>query len=208
MSIALVISAPSGTGKSTLVNRLVASDHNLEFAVSVTSRAPRGNEVPGRSYRFVSEERFRAMVEEQAFLEWANVFGNLYGTPKAALKEADEHGRDIVLDIDVQGAAQLMERLPEAVTVFILPPSRQALEERLRSRSSESELEIERRLGEAAGEVGQYRAYKYVIVNDDVESSVQALRMILAAERSKREQMAGTIQPIVTEFGINPEEPE
>ena len=208
MSIVMVISAPSGTGKSTLVNRLVASDDNLEFAVSVTSRTPRGHEVPGRAYRFVSEERFRAMVEEGAFLEWASVFGNLYGTPKAAIEEANERGCDIVLDIDVQGAAQLMKRLPEAVTVFILPPSRQALEERLRNRSSENELEIERRLGEAAGEVGQYRSYKHVIVNDDVKSSVEALCAILAAERSKREQMAGSIQPILTEFGINPEEPE
>lgn len=208
MSIILVISAPSGTGKSTLVDLLVASEDDLEFAVSVTSRPPRGKEVPGRSYRFVSSERFGRMVEEGEFLEWAAVFGNLYGTPKTALDDAQKRGCDIVLDIDVQGAAQLMEKLPEAVTVFILPPSRSALEERLRNRSSEEEREIERRLGEASGEVGRYRTYKYVIVNDDVTSSVEALRTILAAERSKREHMAGHIQPILTEFGIDPEEPE
>ena len=207
MSIVLVISAPSGTGKSTLVNRLVANDADLEFAVSVTSRSPRGQEVPGRAYRFVSTERFRSMIAEEAFLEWAVVFGNLYGTPKAALEEAAERGHDIVLDIDVQGAAQLIEKLPEAVTVFILPPSSKALEQRLRNRSSENELEIEGRLREAAGEVGQYRKYKYVIVNDDVEASVGALGSILAAERSRREHMAGPIQPILTEFGIDTEEP-
>ncbi len=208
MSIVLVISAPSGTGKSTLVNRLVANDAELEFAVSVTSRSPRDQEVPGRAYRFVSAERFRSMVAQEAFLEWAVVFGNLYGTPKAALEEAAERGHDIVLDIDVQGAAQLMEKLPEAVTVFILPPSSQALEDRLRNRSSEKEQEIEGRLREAAREVGQYRKYQHVIVNDDVEASVGALRSILAAERSKREHMASPIRPILTEFGIDPEEPE
>lgn len=208
MPIVLVISAPSGTGKSTLVKRLVASEPDLEFAVSVTSRPPRSREVAGRAYRFVSEERFRSMVEDGAFLEWAMVFGNLYGTPKAALEEAAARGRDILLDIDVQGAAQLIEKLPDAATVFVLPPSRRALEERLRKRSSEKKQEIERRLGEATGEVGRYPAYKYVIVNDDVESTVEALRTILAAERSKREHMAGRIQPILKEFGIDPEEPE
>ncbi len=190
------------------MNRLVASEPDLEFAVSVTSRPPRNREVAGRAYRFVSEERFRSMVEDGAFLEWAMVFGNLYGTPKAALEEAAASGRDILLDIDVQGAAQLIEKLPEAATVFVLPPSRRALEDRLRKRSSEQKQEIERRLGEATGEVGRYPAYKYVIVNDDVESTVEALRTILAAERSKREHMAGRIQPILKEFGIDPEEPE
>ncbi|MCY4188086.1 MAG: guanylate kinase [Bryobacterales bacterium] len=208
MSVVLVISAPSGAGKSTLVERLVAHDDELEFAVSATSRPPRRQEVPGRAYRFVSAERFRRMVADGAFLEWAEVFGNLYGTPKDALEGASERGRDIVLDIDVQGAAQLMKKLPEAVTVFILPPSRHALEERLRNRSSEKAHEVERRLGAAAGEVRQYQAYQYVIVNDDIESSVAALRMILAAERSKRGRMAGPIQPILEEFGIDPEEPE
>ena len=207
MSIVLVISAPSGTGKSTLVSRLVASDDDLEFAVSVTSRSPRSREVPGRAYRFVSPERFRGMVDDEAFLEWATVFGNLYGTPKEALEEAAERGHDIVLDIDVQGAAQLIEKLPEAITIFILPPSSQALEQRLRNRSSEQEREIAGRLSEAAGEVGQYRKYKYVIVNDDVESSVEALRSILAAERCKLEHMASPIRPILTQFGIDPEEP-
>lgn len=208
MPIVLVISAPSGTGKSTLVKRLVASEPDLEFAVSVTSRPPRAQEVAGRAYRFVSEERFRSMIEDGAFLEWAQVFGNLYGTPKAALEQAASRERDILLDIDVQGAAQLIEKLPEAATVFVLPPSRRALEDRLRKRSSEEKQEIERRLGEATGEVGRYPAYKYVVVNDDVESTVEALRTILAAERSKREHMAGRIQPILKEFGIDPEEPE
>lgn len=205
MSIVFLISAPSGSGKSTLVNRLLRSDSNLEFATSVTTRPPRTNEVHGEEYRFVSRDEFLKMRDNDEFLEWAEVFGHLYGTPRYALDHAREHGRDLLLDIDVQGAESLIEKLPGTVKIFILPPSRSALEERLRERCSEDENAIKRRLGEASREVGQYRFYEHVVINENLNESFQRLSAILLAERGKRKNMERAIGPILQSFGIQPD---
>ncbi len=200
MSIVFIISAPSGSGKSTLVNRLRESDTSLVFSTSVTTRSPRAGEIDGDAYDFVSVEKFNQMRDAGELLESAEVFGNFYGTPRSALDRAVQNGKDLILDIDVQGAAQLRETLPDAVTIFILPPSRQVLEQRLRDRSSDSDEVIERRLSEAAGEVGNYEAYAYVLVNDQLEASAKQLYGILLAERARRQYVSGKIDPILKSF--------
>lgn len=186
----LIISAPSGSGKSTLARRLIETDSQLDFSTSVTTRPPRRGDEAGKSYRFVSEEDFLAMRDRNELLEWAMVFGNYYGTSKDVLDSARRRGHDLLLDIDVQGAASLMERLPEAVTVFILPPSPSELENRLRNRSSDSNEVIEHRLREAAQEVANYGDYNYVLINDQIDETAEQLRSILVAERCRRERMA------------------
>lgn len=173
---------------------------DLQFSTSVTTRAPRAGEVPGESYDFISREEFRAMRDRDELLEWAEVFGNFYGTSRRVLDRAAGLGRDLILDIDVQGAAQLKEKLPEAVTIFILPPSRRELEHRLRHRSSDSADVIERRLDGAGREVSNYEFYDYVLVNDDLDESFEKLRGIILAERCRTSQMAGRIQPILESF--------
>jgi guanylate kinase len=198
--LVFVISAPSGSGKSTLVRRLMENDDNLQFSTSVTTRAPRAGEVPGESYDFVGRGDFLAMRGRDELLEWAEVFGNFYGTSRRVLERAAERGRDLILDIDVQGAAQLKEKLPEAVTIFILPPSRQELEHRLRHRSSDSADVIERRLDGAGREVSNYEFYDYVLVNDDLDESFEKLRGIILAERCRTGRMAGRIEPILESF--------
>src|SRR5262249_6750166 len=150
-----------------------------------TTRPPRKGEKEGESYHFVTREQFEAMRERGEFLESAEVFGYHYGTARAALEEAEKRGRDLVLDIDVQGAAQLKERLPEAVSVFVLPPSRDELEKRLRSRSLDDDAVIARRLGDASKEIRNYSAYDYILVNDQLERSAEKLRGILLAERCR-----------------------
>ena len=205
MPIVFVISAPSGTGKSTLANAVLAHDDRIEFATSVTTRAPRGQETEGREYRFVTRGRFLEMRDRGEFIEWAEVFGHLYGTPWSAVEEARKRGRDLLLDIDVQGASLLIKKLPSAVKIFILPPSSGKLALRLRNRSSDDDEVIERRLGEASREVNEFRSYDYVVVNDEIERSIGQLRAILSAERSKRQRMERAIQPILRGFGINPD---
>lgn len=205
MPIVFVISAPSGTGKSTLANAVLAHDDRIEFATSVTTRAPRGQETEGREYRFVTRGRFLEMRDRGEFIEWAEVFGHLYGTPWSAVEEARKRGRDLLLDIDVQGASLLIKKLPSAVKIFILPPSSEKLALRLRNRSSDDDEVIERRLGEASREVNEFRSYDYVVVNDEIERSIGQLRAILSAERSKRQRMERAIQPILRGFGINPD---
>ena len=202
MSVVLIISAPSGSGKSTLARRLVDSDPKLDFSTSVTTRPPRLGDEAGKSYRFVSEDEFLAMRDRGELLEWAEVFGNYYGTSTQVLERARERGHDLLLDIDVQGAGQLMERLSEAVTVFILPPSRDELEKRLRKRSSDSNNVIERRLNEAAQEVENYGKYNYVLVNDRLDETLEQLRSILVAERCRQRQMAGRIESILETFQV------
>ena len=200
MSIVFIISAPSGSGKSTLVNRLRESDTSLVFSTSVTTRSPRAGEVDGDAYDFVSIEKFNEMRDAGELLESAEVFGNFYGTPRSILDRARQNGKDLILDIDVQGAAQLRETLTDAVTIFILPPSRQVLEQRLRNRSSDSDEVIERRLSEAAGEVGNYKEYEYVLVNDELEASAEQLYGILLAERARRQYVSEKIDPILKSF--------
>lgn len=201
MSMLFVISGPSGTGKSTLVRRVVERDSRLKFAVSVTTRPPRDTEIDGEAYHFVSKKRFLEMKDAGEFLEWAEVFGNYYGTPWVEVKRVRTRGLDLVLDIDVQGASSLMKRLPDAVKVFVLPPSSEVLAKRLRKRSSDHRTDIERRLAEASREVRKFNLYDYVVVNEDIEQSVERLHAILIAERSKRECMEPAITPILASFG-------
>ncbi len=182
-----IISAPSGSGKSTLVNQLRSMVTNLEFSVSYTTRQPRGSEQDGREYRFTTREKFEQMVEKNAFLEHANVFGNYYGTACSSVEHARDSGRDLILDIDIQGADQVMERVPEAVSIFILPPSPAVLEKRLRNRSASEgdvlESVIEGRLAKARLELEQLWEYRYALVNDVLEDAVAELQAIVMAER-------------------------
>ena len=185
--ILFIVSAPSGSGKSTLVGRVRSLVEGLEFSISYTTRQPRGSETDGREYHFTTREAFRSMIGREAFLEWAEVFGNYYGTATTALEHARTAGKDLLLDIDVQGAMQVTERAPEAVSVFILPPSPGVLERRLRMRSEAehvtSQEVIERRLAEARKEVTRVREYKYALVNDVLDEAVAELRAIVLAER-------------------------
>jgi guanylate kinase len=200
MTTVFIISAPSGSGKSTLVSRLLAIDPGLRFSVSYTTRKPRGNEQPGDSYVYISREEFEERRERGEFLEYAEVFGNYYGTNRNVLEQARREGKDLILDIDVQGARQLKERISEAVSIFILAPSRDILEQRLRSRSEDSEEVIQRRLREAAEEIGNYVQYDYVLVNHQLEESVHALSAIVIAERIRRVRMEEQIRPILRSF--------
>ena len=200
MTTVFIISAPSGSGKTTLVSRLLASLPGLMFSVSCTTRKPRGDEVDGRSYRFVSRRDFEAMIAGGEFLEWAEVFGNYYGTHRGILEEAQAQGKDLVLDIDVQGARQLRSRIPEAVSVFILAPSRQILEQRLRARGEDREDVIERRLRDAAEEIRNYDRYDYVVINRDLDDSAATLRAIVRAERVRRSRIEEQIRPILDTF--------
>ena len=200
MSLLFVISAPSGSGKSTLVKMLLEADGGLDFAISCTTRAPRAGEKDGEHYHFVTRGQFAAMRDRGELLEWAEVFGHFYGTPRSALDQARQRGRDLVLDIDVQGAGQLKKQLPEAVTVFILPPSRKELEGRLRSRSLDDEAVIARRLRDARREIQNYSVYDYIVVNDRLEQAAMKLRGILLAERCRQQRAEPVVQPILKTF--------
>jgi len=200
MTCVFIISAPSGSGKSTLVHRLLESVEGLLFSISYTTRKPRGAEVNGHDYFFISREEFDLRLQSNEFLEWATVFGNSYGTHQNNYERAVAEGRDLLLDIDVKGARQLKERLPGAISVFILPPSRQILEERLRARSEDAEAVIQRRLREAAEEIRNYDQYDYVLVNRDVEESSATLRSIVLAERARRTRMEEAVRPILRTF--------
>ena len=202
MTTVFIISAPSGSGKSTLVNRLMAGVDGLMFSVSCTTRPPRGHEVDGRNYRFTTREEFEAMIARGEFLEWAEVFGNYYGTHRGVLEEAQAKGLDLVLDIDVQGARQLKCSIPEAVTVFILAPSRQVLEHRLRARGEDPDDVIARRLRDAAEEIRNYKAYDYVLINRDLDESDAVLAAIVSAERVRRSRIEDRIRPVLETFQV------
>src|SRR5437588_12657395 len=188
--ILYIISAPSGSGKSTLVNELRKFVQHLEFSISYTTRQPRGSEQNGREYYFITREQFEEMIGKDEFLEYADVFGNYYGTAKSVLNQAAERGNDLLLDIDVQGERQVKQKMPDAVSIFVLPPSRRELESRLRKRSlSEnvhSEEVIRRRLDTARKEIENYPNYDYILVNDRLEQSVDRLQAIVLGERLKR----------------------
>ncbi|RRA49217.1 guanylate kinase [Acidipila sp. EB88] len=185
--ILYIISAPSGSGKSTLVAQIRSLVADLEFSVSYTTRAPRGSEESGREYHFISVAEFERMIAEDAFMEYADVFGNYYGTARKSLTDATAHGKDLLLDIDVQGAEQVRMRMPEAVTIFVLPPTPEILEARLRNRSrAEGLLDdavIARRLAKARSEIGNYDRYRYVLLNDVLDIAVDELSAIVAVER-------------------------
>ena len=200
MRSVFIISAPSGSGKSTLVNRLMAEVKNLRFSVSYTTRAPRGQEKHGESYYYVSRDDFEARIANDEFLEWAQVFGNYYGTHRSERDRAHDLGCDLVLDIDVQGARQLRGKIPDAVSIFILPPSREILEQRLRARGEDSEEVIEWRLRNAAEEIRNYQLYDYVLVNREVEESAKTLSSIVRAERARRTRIEEEIRPILKSF--------
>jgi guanylate kinase len=188
MSGVYIISAPSGSGKSTLVNEVRQIVPDLYFSISYTTRQPRGSEQNGREYFFVSRAEFEDMVRQGEFLEYADVFGHgdRYGTARRFLREAEQSGRDLLLDIDVQGAAQIKQKIPQAVSIFILPPNRGELEKRLRNRGLNKDDEIQRRLVTASREIENYSKYDYILVNNLVEESVATLKAILLAERLKR----------------------
>ena len=186
MSIVYIISAPSGSGKSTLVNELRKIVPRLDFSISYTTRPARGSEQNGREYFFVPRSEFDEMVRKDQFLEHAEVFGHCYGTARQFLDKAEREGKDLLLDIDVQGAEQIKRNLPEAISIFVLPPDRDKLEWRLRHRGLDEDDVIRRRLATASREIENYGKYDYILVNDRLEDSVEALKAIVLAERAKR----------------------
>lgn len=187
-----VVSAPSGAGKTTLCREVRQRLPDLAYSVSSTTRAPRPGETNGVDFSFVSEETFRQMLISGQFAEWATVHGNLYGTPSAALEEALNAGRDVLLDIDTQGAAQLRGRYPEAVLVFIVAPSMAELEHRLRERGSDAEREITTRLRRAREEVALWRQYDYLVMNRDLKEAMEQITAIILAERCRIKRLALT----------------
>lgn len=188
----LVLSSPSGAGKTTLSRRLLEAEKGIEMSVSVTTRAMRPGEVDGKDYIFEQPEEFADLRDTGALLEWAEVFGNYYGTPKAPVDGALSKGRDILFDIDWQGTQQLRESMREdLVSVFVLPPSAEALGERLKTRALDSPEVVADRMSKASGELSHWAEYDYVIINTDVEVALEELRAILAAERLKRTRRTG-----------------
>ena len=174
-----VIAAPSGAGKTSLVKALMEREPRIQFSVSYTTRKPRPNEIPGRDYHFVSAERFEEMIANKEFLEHARVFDNCYGTGVRTVQEALSNGEELLLEIDWQGARQVRARLPEACSIFILPPSRHALELRLKGRSTDSDEVIQRRLRDAAEDLGHWTEFDYVVINDRFEQAIEDLQAIV-----------------------------
>jgi guanylate kinase len=188
----LVISSPSGAGKTTLTRRLLDSDPSITMSVSVTTRPPRPGEVDGRDYLFISMEKFNAMRDSGELLEWAEVFGNCYGTPRAPVQASLAMGRDVLFDIDWQGTQQLSQVMPEdLVRIFILPPSAEVLRDRLIRRAQDSMVTVAKRMAEAAREISHWAEYDYVIINHDLEASDREIGAILEAERLKRKRRTG-----------------
>ena len=197
----IVVSAPSGAGKSSLVERALNRIRRLRYSVSYTTRAPRGAERDGIDYYFVTNEEFRAMRERGEFIESAEVHGYFYGTHKATIEKMLGEGYDVILDIDVQGAEQIRSHLPQAITIFVLPPSRKVLEARLRKRNLNAPEDLERRLGNAVAEVKLYDRFKYMIVNDDRDRAFGALKAIISAERHRPDRQKNRVQSILKTFG-------
>lgn len=197
----LIVSGPSGSGKSTLVERILEMPGTM-LSISCTTRPPRKTESSGKWYNFVSEAEFRRMVDRDEFLEYAQVFGkHWYGTPKRWLEEARACGKDLVLEIDVQGATQVKAKLPEAVAIFILPPSRMELEKRIRARGQDSEEEIARRLERARQELESYHEYDYLVVNDELARAAREVQAIVLGARCRVQQSEGRAREILKSFG-------
>ncbi len=195
-----IVSAPSGAGKTTLVERLVLETPRLTMSRSYTSRPARHGETDGVDYNFVTRGRFEAMVAAGAFLEWAELFGNLYGTSASDTERMLSAGNDVVLVIDVQGARQMRRRGVEVSSVFVMPPSFAVLEQRLRGRSQDSEEAIQRRLEVARSEVAAFSEYDFIVINDDVSAAASRLCAIVVAERARRERMRSTAEEVVRTF--------
>lgn len=188
----LVMSSPSGAGKTTLSRKLLASDKNITMSVSVTTRPSRPSEVDGKDYHFITKERFAQMRDRNELLEWAEVFGNFYGTPRKPVEEALAKGRDVLFDIDWQGTQQLAQAMSEdLVRVFILPPSAEELQNRLINRQQDSSSVVAKRMAEASREISHWPEYDYVVVNDEVEDSHMQITAILTAERLRRRRRTG-----------------
>jgi guanylate kinase len=197
----IVVSAPSGAGKSSLAERVLKRISDLRFSISYTTRAPRGTEQHGVDYYFVSEEEFSAMRERDEFLECAEVHGYLYGTNEKPIEEMLSQGFDVMLDIDVQGAEQVRRRIPEAVLIFILPPSSEVLEARLRARNLNAPADIERRLRNAAIEVQLYERFDYAVLNDDLDRALDQLEAIIVAECCRPFRQRNRIESVIATFG-------
>jgi guanylate kinase len=188
----IVLSSPSGAGKSSLAREILARNPKMMLSVSVTTRAPRPNETDGKDYYFVSQEEFEKMRDEGSLLEWAKVFGNYYGTPKKAVTEALENAQDVMFDIDWQGTQQISQNMEEkVVSIFILPPSIKELEGRLQKRAEDSDDIIKDRMSQAASEISHWAEYDYVIINKDFEESIISIQSIVNAERLKRNRQVG-----------------
>lgn len=188
----LVLSSPSGAGKTTLSRALLDADKNIQISISVTTRQPRPGEVDGKDYRFISEAEFERLRDNDELLEWARVFDHHYGTPRAPVEQTISNGSDVLFDIDWQGAQQLSEKLAgDLVRVFVLPPSGDALEKRLRARAQDAPDVVEKRMAKASSEISHWPEYDYVIVNTHLDDSIAGLRAILTAERLKRERLLG-----------------
>jgi guanylate kinase len=197
----IVVSSPSGGGKGTLIDRVRQIVPGVSYSVSYTTRAPRVTEQDGREYFFVSTAVFEEMIARGEFLEWANVYGYLYGTSLRQVERELMAGHDIILEIDVQGAASIRERIDDAVSIFILPPSFELLRERLLARGTDSPAELEKRLRGAPAEVKQHENFQYVILNDDINRASQQLAAVIYAERARRERQEERLKETLADFG-------
>ncbi len=201
----IVVSSPSGGGKGTLIDRVLKTVPGVSFSVSYTTRAPRATEQNGREYFFVDRPTFEAMIERREFLEWANVYGHLYGTSSTQVEAERAAGHDIILEIDVQGAESIRHKISDAVSVFILPPSFELLRERLLTRGTDSAADLEKRLRGAPSEVAQYKFFQYVILNDDINRASQQLAAVIYAERARRERQEAALREALEDFGVDRE---
>jgi guanylate kinase len=198
-----VVSSPSGGGKGTIIEHVLDRVQNLSYSVSYTTRAPRSKEVDGREYFFVSRDTFEEMVAAGEFLEWACVHGNFYGTAKSQILERTGAGADIILEVDVQGAAKVRELLMDSVSIFILPPSFDVLKERLIARGTDAPAELELRLRRAPDEMREYSSFDYVIINDEVDKAVCQLESIIYAERARCMRQESVVREVIKEFNSN-----
>jgi len=198
----IIISSPSGGGKGTLIREILRSVPDIGYSVSLTTRPRRPDEVDGRDYHFVSREDFDQFRQEGGFLEFAEVHGNLYGTSSMQTVKMTSEGKDVILEIDVQGAKMVLEKMPEAVSIFILPPSFEALTNRLTARATESAEQLELRLKNSYGEVMRYADFEYVVVNDEIAAAAKRLESIILAERQKRIRQKAVIHGILNSFDI------
>ncbi len=200
LGMLIVVSSPSGGGKGTLIDRVLQTVPGVSYSVSYTTRAPRGAEQDGREYFFVSAATFEGLIRQGEFLEWADVYGHLYGTSKAQVERERAAGKDIILEIDVQGAASIRQLIDDAVSVFILPPSFELLRDRLAARGTDSPADLERRLRGAPAEVEQYKCFQYVILNDDINRASSQLASVIYAERARQERQEPKLKETLADF--------
>ncbi len=198
----IVVSSPSGGGKGTLIDRVLKTVPGVSYSVSYTTRAPRGTEENGREYFFVSTATFEEMIRRGDFLEWANVYGHLYGTSRSQVERERAAGHDIILEIDVQGAASIRAAIDDAVSIFILPPSFELLRQRLVTRGTDSAADLEKRLHGAPAEVEQHKNFQYLILNDDINRASQQLAAVISAERARQERQEVRLKETLADFGV------